>query len=499
MKDNRYKSAMDKIKCSREFHAQMTKMLTMSDDGFHEYIDTVGRVEVARPGSRRYVVVSAAACIAICAVGFGFWKNSGNRDIRNSTVEIEGNNPSDNPIILPSAAQPETTSAEASTSVKPKDVSEESVLIDSVIDNLDSGELQIVYVQAQYDDRYSMSYNGKGMKNFLALLGQRDWTKKTIEYDERTEYYSRGYLMGNVFFSTKGMIYDNGTSCELFTPANESCQKCLDNFIEKMTIIRCQNVKELLANYNETFDVMSADVEMYRRETFWDSTAEMFFGHTISGYGYADVESQTSGKVYFDRENEYYATQMRGTRTVDGENPLDIGLECASEKSSNVRCLELSNEVLPNMSWVCVGPAADPDWKYVYPYTYSSDSDAYLRWPGDYFGLKASIIRDYEQISNTTDDFNNYNPVVYIDNDENGGLFITVVMYCSLDDDDSIYSNSTVGFVMNEDGLITEYRKYKSGEFTSYKLSNIKYEDFEKPQLCDYEDVSIMSAYGNGQ
>ncbi len=501
MDENRYKSAFDKIKCSREFYMQMTKRLSESGDEYHEFSETVSHVDVAKPVKYRYAAVGTAACLAVCAAGFGFWKISDSRNTDNSKSETDDIDEIENPVIMPVTTQPVTTQPPVSENEDFIKEGETSDLLADIIQKTESGEIKPVYDQSpdENDNSYAVNYDPAELKGWLERLRQIYWTKKTISAEEFQNYYKHITIMGDLYFTTDGIIHQSNGKYELHTPEKMGSRTVYDNTLKKMTVRRYQNLEEFLTNYKELSPVMTADMEYNAvyRELNYNLLAE-FAGEFIGLY--TDYEYKTNGKVYFDRDDEIYFTHSYGTQTVNGEKSIDLEILC-STMDDYTESIALADEDASPKLWYIQPSLSVEDIVYgVYHNVYQShfegfmDYDYYTYIPGDYFILKNYIIKEYRKFMENfagsglaLDD----ELVIKTSTDENGELMVYVIMYHDNDKENWTH-DSAVCFALNEQGVITEFVEYEKGILVAEcKLSNIKYEDFEKPE--SYETFSELT------
>lgn len=501
MDENRYKSAFDKIKCCREFYMQMTEQLSESGDGYPEYTETVSHVDVAKPVKYRYAAVGTAACIAVCAAGFGFWKISAGDKPENRTIETDGTERVENPIIMPATTEPVITHPAVTEPDNLVKDGETPAMLADVMVRIESGEIKPVYDQSPKDNDncYEVNYDPAELKGWLERLQQIYWTKKTITAEEFNEYCKHIMIMGDLYFTPDGIIHQCNGQYELHMPEKMGSRKVYDSIYEQITVRRYQNLEEFLTNYKELSPVMTADMEYNAvyRELNYNLLAE-FAGEFIGLY--TDYEYKTNGKVYFDRDDEIYFTHSYGTQTVNGEKSIDLEILC-STMDDYTESIALADEDASPKLWYIRPPSSVEDIVYgVYHNVYQShfegfmDYDYYTYIPGDYFILRNYIIKEYRKFMENfagsglaLDD----ELVIKTSTDENGELMVYVIMYHNNDRENWTH-DSAVCFALNEQGVITEFVEYEKGILVAEcKLSNIKYEDFEKPE--SYETFSELT------
>ena len=263
MDENRYKSAFDKIKCCREFYMQMTEQLSESGDGYPEYTETVSHVDVAKPVKYRYAAVGTAACIAVCAAGFGFWKISAGDKPENRTIETDGTERVENPIIMPATTEPVITHPAVTEPDNLVKDGETPAMSADVMVRIESGEIKPVYDQSPKDNDncYEVNYDPAELKGWLERLQQIYWTKKTITAEEFNEYCKHIMIMGDLYFTPDGIIHQCNGQYELHIPEKMGSRKVYDSIYEQITVRRYQNLEEFLTNYKELSPVMTADME----------------------------------------------------------------------------------------------------------------------------------------------------------------------------------------------------------------------------------------------
>lgn len=507
MDENRYKSAFDKIKCSREFYMQMTKRLSESGDEYHEFSETVSHVDVAKPAKYRYAAVGTAACLAVCAAGFGFWKISDSRNKDNSKVETDDIDEIENPVIMPVTTQPVTTQPPVSENEDFIKEGETSDLLADIIQKTESGEIKPVYDQSpdENDNSYAVNYDPAELKGWLERLRQIYWTKKTISAEEFQNYYKHITIMGDLYFTTDGIIHQSNGQYELHTPEKMGSRTVYDNTLKKMTVRRYQNLEEFLTNYKELSPVMTADMEYNAvyQELNYNRLAE-FAGEFIGLY--TDYEYKTNGKVYYDRDDEIYFTHSYGTQTVNGEKSIDLEILC-STMDDYTESIALADEDASPKLWYIRPPLSVEDIVYgVYHNVYQShfegfmDYDYYTYIPGDYFILRNYIIKEYRKFMENfagsglaIDD----ELVIKTSTDEKGELMLYVIMYNDNDKENWTH-DSTICFAMNEQGVITKFVEYEKGRLVAEcNLSNIKYEDFETPDSYETFSNAAISTEAN--
>lgn len=494
MDENRFISTFDKIKCSREFYIRMREQLSESG-GSGEYTDTVSHVDVAVPHTRRYAALGTAACIAVCAAGFGVWKLSDRRSADKSNVETDDAERIDNPVIMPASTEPVTIqppSSEKDNLVKEGEMSE---LLADAIEGIKTGEIRTLYDQSPEtgDNSYEVGYTADELNGWLERLRQIYWTKKTITTEEFHEYYNHITIIGGLYFTSEGVVCQNSGSYELYSPEKVSSKTVYENTLKKLAVRRYQNVEEFLTNYKELSPSMTADIEfnvLFMGKNFGPSAE--FAGHYIAYY--KDFDYNTSGKVYFDSESGRCFADVSGTESSEDDLQTEIEIGCVSHgERTDYILLGNPDEMvyLPFTSSYLRDVDGVSRSMYYNIYrndeSFRDDPDFILN-PGDYFVLKNDIIRNYrkfiKKLSVTELDIND-ELVVETTTDENGELIINVIMYYD-GEKDILTHDSAICFSMNEMGFITEYRCYESGRLKAEcRLTNINYEEFEMPQRYD--------------
>ena len=502
MDENRYKSAFDKIKCSREFYMQMTKRLSESGDEYHEFSETVSHVDVAKPAKYRYAAVGTAACLAVCAAGFGFWKISDSRNKDNSKVETDDIDEIENPVIMPVTTQPVTTQPPVSENEDFIKEGETSDLLADIIQKTESGEVKPMYDQSpdENDNSYAVNYDPAELKGWLERLRQIYWTKKTISAEEFQNYYKHITIMGELYFTTDGIIRQCNGKYELHTPEKMGSRTVYDNTLKKMTVRRYQNLEEFLTNYKELSPVMTADMEynaVFNELNYikLDEFAGEFIGFCT------DFEYKTSGKVYYDRDDEIYFTHSYGTQTNNGEEPYELDIGCVTNGDFTDSIVLSDENAFPRLWPTGSALVEDGIVRGIFYHVYPSDFEGVMNnefykqlIPGDYFILRNYIIKEYRKFMENfagsglaLDD----ELVVKTSTDENGELMLYVIMYNDNDKENWTH-DSAVCFAMNEQGIITKFVEYEKGRLVAEcNLSNIKYEDFETPD--SYETFSELT------
>ena len=502
MDENRYISTFDKIKCSREFYIRMREQLSESG-GSGEYTDTVSHVDVAVPQTRRYAALGTAACIAVCAAGFGVWKLSDRRSADKSNVETDDAERIDNPVIMPASTEPVTIqppSSEKDNLVKEGEMSE---LLADAIEGIKTGEIRTLYDQSPEtgDNSYEVSYTADELNGWLERLRQIYWTKKTISAEEFHNYYKHITIMGDLYFTTDGIIRQCNGQYELHTPEKMGSRTVYDNTLKKMTVRRYQNLEEFLTNYKELSPVMTADMEYNAvyQELNYNRLAE-FAGEFIGLY--TDYEYKTSGKVYYDRNDEIYFTHSYGTQTINGEEPYELDIGCVTNGDFTDSIVLSDKNAFPRLWPTGSALVEDGIVRGIFNYVYPSDFEGFMNYefykqliPGDYFILRNYIIKEYRKFMENfagsglaLDD----ELVVKTSTDENGELMLYVIMYNDNDKENWTH-DSAICFAMNEQGVITKFVEYEKGRLVAEcNLSNIKYEDFEVPE--SYETFSNAAA-----
>ncbi len=250
---------------------------------------------------------------------------------------------------------------------------------------------------------------------------------------------------------------------------------------------------------------MTADMEfnVLYQEINYNLLAE-FAGEFI---GFCtDFEYKTSGKVYYDRDDEIYFTHSYGTQTINGEEPYELDIGCVT-MNRFTESIALADEDSSLKLWDIGASSSVEDIVYgvyhnIHPSSFERfmDYDYYTHIPGDYFILRNYIIKEYRKFMENfagsglaLDD----ELVVKTSTDENGELMLYVIMYNDNDKEDWTH-DSAVCFAMNEQGVITKFVEYEKGRLVAEcNLSNIKYEDFETPD--SYETFSNAAAKNVGE
>ncbi len=314
MTNKDFKNGLDKIKCSGEFRKKMNDKLSAPINEVHEYANIVNGVDRVEKKPFRGIAIGTAACIAVGAGVFGFYKLANKPDMPND----------------PLFSVAETSPAEEATAASTKKPSDEITVgkdevgttedlmkqINSAIDNAYSafqdpenrnGKLWFIEGGGQFDSLYDVEISEEEFVSVLDTLRTLSYEPFNIDDSSDPLELSRNAYSSGAVTIRKDYImfaesYDNpsplGSGCYFRPSGEESCEKYAElyNTLEK-------------ARYDDVFTIVS-DINIGEyADLKYDFFQKWRYSEDTENAGYPDIYYKGTGRLRFDAfSHENYAS-----------------------------------------------------------------------------------------------------------------------------------------------------------------------------------------------
>lgn len=308
-----FKNGLDKIKCSGEFRKKMNDKLSAPIHEVHEYADSVNHVDRVEGKPFRGIAIGTAACIAVGAGMFGFYKLANKPDMPNDPLfSVAETSPAEEVTAASSEEPAEDTSdpIELSGSVELIDdetTNDSNNLIQSAIDNAydffkdpdkRNGTLWFIEGGGQFDACYDVEISDEEFKYVLDTLGTLTYEQfDTDDGEYSDEFYRNAYSSGAVTIRKDYVMfsgsYDNPTpfgSGYSFQPSGEeSCEKYAElyNMLEQ-------------ARYDDVFTIIDYINHGENAVLTYDFIQKWSYSDDTESEGSPDIYYRGSGKLTFN-------------------------------------------------------------------------------------------------------------------------------------------------------------------------------------------------------
>lgn len=482
MKKKDYRNALDKIKCSDDFCVRIKDKLKTPVTESHEYADTVSHLEKAKPRSLRNIAIGTAACIAVGICALGFYKLVLIQNSIDSPLTSDIETSSDFTESGTAGINQTVTEVFESSNAENDNCGElsanESVIqaVSEAIEKYNSNEsvedtacIMFIEGDGQFDTAYPIGENSiEQISEIISSLKNLNWKraeKIDYGYTSSASQFRNRYMIYNIVAYSFGLSLSDNSGYSYYVPSNSESAEKYTELYDELQQIRFYNIENVLsAGYARP--IMSADIDVY----------------DVVSKNNVNSVYETSGKVYYnDWENPHEFTYTEGTRYIEGDT--------SNDKKKTIECCQNFNSTVSVLERIIDDSAGYREENYqdnIVTYKKSSDCDYldYTPLPGDYFGLKASIVKALnEDIVLSENDQLSDHIMVTFDTDENG-YFLAHILISS----NPLYMSKapewSINFTINDFGFITQYNRTEYGkEVSRYELRNISYEEFDMPEI----------------